>query len=111
MGSEMCIRDSLMPCKGYPSLSFQWDAARRLSWAITDRLPENDFDPVMTYIGNLDAEPLADDKWERLDQWMFNIDDPSPLATCSDTPSQRSPGCSSPGASSGNSRCCLDRRG
>ena len=30
----------------------------------------------MRYLGNLDAEPLAEDKWERLDQWMFNIDGP-----------------------------------
>ena len=37
---------------------------------------ECEFDPVMAYLGNLDAEPLTDDKWERLDQWMFNIDDP-----------------------------------
>ena len=37
---------------------------------------ECEFDPVMAYLGNLNAEPLTDDKWERLDQWMFNIDDP-----------------------------------
>ena len=48
----------LMPCKGYPSLSFQRDAARRLSWAITDRLPENDFAPYpeahVYYFGDFD---------------------------------------------------------
>ena len=34
------------------------------------------FDPVMAYLGNLKAEPLSEENWERLDQWLFNIDDP-----------------------------------
>ena len=34
------------------------------------------FDPVMAYLGNLKAKPLSEMNWERLDQWLFNIDDP-----------------------------------
>ena len=34
------------------------------------------FDPVMVYLENLKAVPLPDENWERLDQWLFNIDDP-----------------------------------
>ena len=34
------------------------------------------FDPVMDYLGNLKADPLPVENWERLDQWLFNIDDP-----------------------------------
>ncbi len=33
------------------------------------------FDPVQIYIGNLKAKPLPNEQWERLDQWLFNIDD------------------------------------
>ena len=34
------------------------------------------FDPVMAYLGNLKADPLPQENWDRLDQWLFGIDDP-----------------------------------
>jgi predicted P-loop ATPase len=33
------------------------------------------FDPVQIYIGNLKAKPLPNEQWERLDKWLFNLDD------------------------------------
>jgi len=55
----------------------KWNWSKQLAAdAFITLAGECEFDPVMTYLGNLDVEPLAEDKWERLDQWMFNIDDP-----------------------------------
>ena len=55
----------------------KWNWAKQLAAdSFVTLAGECEFDPVMAYLGNLDAEPLAEDKWERLDQWMFNIDDP-----------------------------------
>ena len=65
----------------------------------------------MTYLGNLDAEPLAEDKWERLDQWMFNIDDPITARYLQRYAVAAIARVFDPGSSSGNCRCCLDRRG
>jgi len=33
------------------------------------------FDPVMAYLGNLGADPLPLDHWNRLDRWLFGLDD------------------------------------
>ena len=34
------------------------------------------FDPVQVYLGNLSSDLLPSEQWERLDQWLFGIDDP-----------------------------------
>jgi len=41
--------------------------------ALADRNP---FDPVLDYLDGLNCEPLPTKEWERLDQLLFNIDDP-----------------------------------
>ena len=44
--------------------------------ALDELAGQNQFDPVDEYLHSLNEKPISDRQWRRLDQLLFNIDDP-----------------------------------
>ena len=44
--------------------------------AFVELANDNEFDPVEVYLNNLKADPLADEEWNHLSRFLFDIDDP-----------------------------------
>ena len=44
--------------------------------AFVELANDNEFDPVEVYLNNLKAEPQADEEWNPLSRFLFDIDDP-----------------------------------
>jgi len=44
--------------------------------AFVELANDNEFDPVEVYLNNLKADPQADEEWNHLSRFLFDIDDP-----------------------------------